>query len=334
MIADDPTMQVANRVSELPAGMIPLIYSPRYNVTLFGLERLHPFDGRKFDRIRKHLLKSGVRAGEQFLTPEALTEAQLRVIHSERYLESLKSSKAVAEILELMPLKFVPANLIDWRILQPMRFASGGTLLTCRLALETGIAINIGGGFHHAERDNGGGFCVYCDVPIAIYLLQKEGLLKKALIVDTDAHQGNGFSNATRGDAGVFVVDFFDESIYPYPKVKESWSVPFPAQTDGSTYLNTLADVLPKAVEMHRPDLIIHNAGSDVLATDPLSTFRLAVEDVNERDLYVVALARKLNIPVAMVLAGGYSVESAEAHAKSIAGIISKFEKQRIRALV
>ncbi len=326
IISDDPTLEAAESANHLPAGMIPLTYSPGYNITLFGLEKLHPFDGRKFSKIRHHLLRSGVRTKEHFLAPQAITGEQLLVVHTKSYLESLRESLNVAHILELQSLMYVPSQLIDWRILQPMRLASGGTLLTCRMALKRGIAINIGGGFHHAEKDNGGGFCVYCDVPIAINILRNEGLINKALIIDTDAHQGNGFSNATRNDPGIFVVDLFDETIYPYPKVEETWSVPFPAETKGSTYLHKLAEVLPKAIEQFKPDLIIHNAGSDVLASDPLSTFRLAVEDVNERDIYVVALARKLNIPVAMVLAGGYSNQSAEAHAKSIEGIIKRFE--------
>jgi histone deacetylase 11 len=325
MVADDPTL-ISDSESQLPSWMIPLVYSSHYNVTLFGLEKLHPFDGRKFDKIKNHLVNEGLRSRDQFLKPSSISEEQLRVVHSKDYLDSLSCSEMIAHILEMPSLAYVPAALIDWRVLAPMRLASGGTLLTCKLALKHGIAINIGGGYHHAEKDRGGGFCVYSDVPVAINVLRQEELIKKAMIVDTDAHQGNGFSNATRNDPSVFVVDFFDETIYPYPKVEETWSVPFPAQTPGNTYLYTLADVLPKAVNQFKPDLIIHNAGSDVLATDPLSTFRLAVEDVNERDLYVAALGKKLGIPVAMVLAGGYSKESAEAHAKSIHGILKRFE--------
>lgn len=325
LAADDPTLS-PEISANMSAGMIPLIYSPGYNVTLFGLERLHPFDGRKFHKIQKHLLQAAVRNKSNFLAPKPITREQLKAIHTDQYLDSLSKSQNIARILELDPLTWVPASLIDWRILKPMRHAAGGTLLTCELALKSGIAINLGGGYHHADKSEGGGFCVYCDVPVAINLLRQQGLIKRAMIVDTDAHQGNGFSNATRGDLDTFVVDLFDESIYPYPKVSETFSVAFPANTGGETYLKTLREVLPAQIDQFKPDLIVHNAGSDVLASDPLSSFSLSVNNVNERDLFVTSLARERKIPIAMVLAGGYSTESAQAHAQSIVQIIRQFE--------
>lgn len=314
--------------AELPSsatGRVPLVYDSRYDITAFGIEKLHPFDGKKFSGIHRFLLENKLSNQADFTSPSPLSEEQLLEVHTRKYLDSLKHSKQIAEILELGPLALVPANLLDWRILKPMRLAAGGTFLTCRKALEHGIAINIGGGYHHAECDQGGGFCVYSDVPIAISLLRKEGLLKKAMVVDTDAHQGNGFSNVLRDEPASFVLDLFDESIYPWPKVKENWSVAFPAKTHGDKYLSTLEEVLPKAIDDFSPDLIVYNAGSDVLLSDPLSTFRLSVQDMNDRDLFVVKQARKRKIPIAMVLAGGYGKDSRNAHAKSIEAILRAF---------
>jgi histone deacetylase 11 len=88
--------------------------------------------------------------------------------------------------------------LTDWRVLAPMRYATGGTILACRLALEHGIAINLSGGYHHASGQCGGGFCVYADVPLAAKILHDEGLVGKVLVVDLDAHQGNGTASAFR----------------------------------------------------------------------------------------------------------------------------------------
>ena len=92
-----------------------------------------------------------------------------------------------------------------------------------------------------------------------------------------------------------------------------------------SKYLQLLREFLPKAIEKFKPDLIVYNAGSDVLDSDPLSSLRLTVRDLNTRDKYVVETARKSNIPIAMVLAGGYSSESALAQAKSIEQILERF---------
>jgi histone deacetylase 11 len=306
--------------------LVPLFYSKGYNISAFGLEKLHPFDGSKYQKIYDAIKSSGLRSAEDFERSKALKASQLMEVHTSRYLESLKDAKVLSHILEVGALQVVPPILTDWRILKPMRLAAGGTLETCRAALKNGLAINIGGGYHHADRNEGGGFCVYCDGPIAMKLLRKEGLLKSALIVDTDAHQGNGFANVARGEDDIHVLDFFDQSIYPYPKVKEDWSVPLPAKTDGHTYLAKLKSILPEAIDKFKPDFIFYNAGSDVLASDPLSTLLLRVEDMNERDLFVVSSARAKNIPLAMVLAGGYGSESAHAHSQSILQILRKFD--------
>lgn len=71
------------------------------------------------------------------------------------------------------------------------RFQTGGTILAAQLAAQNkSWAINIGGGFHHASGKRGGsGFCVYADISIALNKLLHEGSIKRAMIVDLDAHQ-------------------------------------------------------------------------------------------------------------------------------------------------
>src|SRR5207244_1037180 len=101
-------------------------------------------------------------------------------------------SKVLAQILEVPIVRRLPRWAIDWRILRPMRYATGGTIEACRLALAHGMAINLGGGFHHAAANWSSGFCVYADVPVALAILHGEGKLQRALVVDLDAHQGNG----------------------------------------------------------------------------------------------------------------------------------------------
>lgn len=66
---------------------------------------------------------------------------------------------------------------------------TGGTALAAELAVQHRAAINIGGGFHHASGDRGGGFCVYADITLALRNLLDSGSIKSALIVDLDAHQ-------------------------------------------------------------------------------------------------------------------------------------------------
>src|SRR5437588_427178 len=113
-------------------------------------------------------------------------------VHTPQYLVSLRRPLTLARILEVPIIGMVPASFTDWRVLQPMRWATGGTVLACRMARECGLAINLGGGFHHAGPAAGSGFCAYADTPVALAMLHAEKPFRAALVVDTDAHQGNG----------------------------------------------------------------------------------------------------------------------------------------------
>ncbi len=199
--------------------MVPLVYSPRYNVTACGLERLHPFDGRKYGRIRDWLIRQGLRQLADFVTPRPCTRADLLRVHTPEYLRSLRDRRVLARILEVPVVRYLPACLIAWRVLRPMRWAVGGTALACCLALERGLAINLGGGFHHASGDRGGGFCAYADAPLALLALKDEGRIGCALVVDTDAHQGGGTADTIQPWPWAHILDLFEADLFPWPVV-------------------------------------------------------------------------------------------------------------------
>jgi histone deacetylase 11 len=327
--------------------MVPLVYSRRYNITAFGLERRHPFDGCKYRRIHDWLIRQGLRQPSDFITPRPCARADLLRVHTPEYLRSLRDRRVLARILEVPVVGHLPAWLVAWRVLQPMRWATGGTVLACRLALEKGLAINLGGGFHHASPDRGGGFCAFADVPLALAALQQERFapvlgggfprlgegcptlstpLGPILIVDTDAHQGNGTADAIRSWPWAHLLDLYEEDLFPWPKAEEALPVPLPRGLCGAGYLDLLREHLPDALEHVDPKLIVYNAGSDVLEADPLAGLCLTVEEMCERDFYVVTQACARGVPLAMVLSGGYGPHSWEAHARSIEGILARFD--------
>jgi histone deacetylase 11 len=308
--------------------MVPLVYHPRYNITAFGLERLHPFDSIKYRRIHDALLNRGIRKPGDFVRPSPMSRGELLKVHSEPYLDSLRRSAAIARILEVPVARRLPAWLLDWRVLGPMRYATGGTVLAARLAREHGVAINLGGGFHHAAAGSGGGFCVYADIPLAARILRDDGLPGNVLVVDLDAHQGNGTATTIRPWSWAFILDVFQDSLFPIPKEAEDFPVPLAAGTSGSEYLEVLRENLPKALDVVRPDLVIYNAGSDPFVDDPLAGLRLSIGDLADRDLLVVDLVRERSIPIAMVLSGGYSTVSWKIHADSIEGILTRFDRR------
>ncbi len=287
--------------------MIPIVYHPGYNFTAFGLERLHPFDSRKYQRIHDSLIARGLRRSGDFVRPRAPTRRELGELHSSAYLNSLRSPKSLVRILEVPIVARLPGSLIDWRILRPMRLATGGTLLASRLALEHSMAINLGGGFHHAAADWGGGFCVYADIPWAAAVLHGEGRIRKVIVVDLDAHQGNGTAAVFTTWPWASIFDVYQEDLFPARKEPEDYPFALPAGMTGSEYLDLIREFLPDALDAVRPDLLIYNAGSDPFVNDPLAGLRLTMSDLADRDSIVVTFARERSIPVAMVLSGGYS---------------------------
>ncbi len=309
--------------------MIPVIYHPSYNITAFGLERLHPFDSRKYQRIHDALITRGLRRRGDFLRPRPVSRTDLLKVHTAQYLDSLRQPAVLARILEVPIVRRLPAWLLDWRVLGPMRLACGGTILACRQALEYGLAINLGGGYHHAAGGWGGGFCVYADIPLAAKTLHDEGRVAKAMVVDLDAHQGNGTASVFQSWPWATIFDLFERNLFPTHKEPEAYPLPVPTGLGGPEYLQIVEDALPVALDTVRPDLLIYNAGSDVFVGDPLAGFRLSANEVAERDLRVVTIARERDIPVAMVLSGGYSSESWRIHTDGIEGILTRFDGGR-----
>jgi histone deacetylase 11 len=308
--------------------MIPLIYHPFYNITAFGLERLHPFDSRKYRRIHDALIARGLRRAVDFVRPISVSRGDLLKLHTPEYLRSLRRSEALARILEVPIVRRLPGWAIDWRVLRPMRYATGGTLLACRQALEHGVAINLGGGYHHAAAGWGGGFCVYADVPLAAKVLHDEGRAGRVMVVDLDAHQGNGTAAVFQDWPWATIFDLYERDIFPARKEPEDYPLPVRSGLTGVEYLGIVQEALPVALDSVRPDLLIYNAGSDPFTGDPLAGFRLTMSDVAERDLVVVTMARERGIPVVMVLSGGYSAESWRIHTDGIEGILTRFDRR------
>jgi histone deacetylase 11 len=301
-----------------------LVYSPDYDISLPGLDWLHPFDGRKFSRAWTLLGKLSHGACEQvLLRPHApiATEDLLRV-HSQEYLDSLSSSSVVAKALEVGALAWLPSSVVQRRILHPMRMACAGTVLAMRHALQQqAVVMNLGGGFHHAFRDHGEGFCIYADVAAALATVRAQGLLAHddpVAIVDLDAHRGNGVWDLCGSDPSVQVLDLYNAQVYPglFPGSIEEFpfQIPFKARTTDDAYLATLREELPAFLASipRKPALAIYNAGTDVLAGDPVGRLAVSPEGVVTRDAMVVDTLSGQGIPVVIVTSGGYSSKSHE----------------------
>jgi len=302
---------------------VALVYSKQYEINLGGLERLHPFDIHKYTKICRQLIKDRLVRREDFHVPKPVDREQILLVHTEKYLERLKDPKRVAEYLEAPMVGALPAAMLDRGMLSAFRHASGGTLLAARLALKHGVAINLGGGYHHAKPDNGEGFCIYADMPIAIRVLRKEKLIRRALVIDLDVHQGNGTAVCCQGDESVFTFSMHQGDIYPIPKEKSDRDIELPAGTDDRQYMKILRKALPELIDRARPDLVLLQAGCDVLAGDPLASLKITKQGIVTRDSFVVDTCVERAIPIVVTLGGGYSPEAWSVQHASIRQILA-----------
>lgn len=303
---------------------VQLVYSPSYLINLGGLERLHPFDIKKYQRIHDQLVADGLVRNDQTLQPSSLTVDDLKLIHSDQYLEDLKVRKNVARFLEAGMLEYAPVSL-ETAVMEPFRRASAGTLLAARKALENGIGINIGGGYHHAKPEIGEGFCLYADVPIAIRKLQQEDLIKTALVVDVDVHQGNGTAVCLAGDDSTFCFSMHQGDIYPIPKEESDLDVELDSGMRDDEYLRLLESNLSKLFDQSSPDICFIVGGCDTLAGDPLASLKMTPAGIVSRDAMIVRHCVDRNVPVVLTLSGGYSPDAWKAQYESIKNLIETY---------
>ncbi len=312
------------REREAPA-KLPIIYSPHYDIRVLGIEKLHPFDSEKYGKVYRYLVEKVGIDEAAFYHPEPVSDETLLTVHSKNYLNSLKKSANIAYIAEVMMAAIVPNPILQKHLLVPKRYATGGTILGCELALEHGWAINLSGGYHHAKADSGGGFCYFADVPIAVRRLWEEKSNLRVMIVDLDAHQGNGNAEIFWDDPRVAIFDVFNGYIYPgdYEAARfVKYNHPVKMFIGDGEYLGLLKNGLPGAIEESSPELVIYNAGTDILKGDMLGGMGISAEGIIARDEIVFRCAVERKVPILMLLSGGYTRRSAKIIGRSIENIL------------
>lgn len=286
----------------LRSGEVMIAYHPSYSMS--GLHG-HSLSRNALERGERVLATLGgrglVRPGDVVSAPR-VELLDLARVHTMPYLESLNDPAVLGRIFGID----ADHMLIDMP-LAAQRHAVGGTLVAAKCVTRgtSRVALNLGGGLHHAHRERGSGFCAYNDVAVAIAALRAKGYDAPITIVDLDFHQGDG-------NEAIFA---HDRSVLTYSLHGSTWqecdavanvSVELPPGTRDSAYLTTLRETLPAALATHQPKLVFFIAGNDVLADDGLGDFALSPRGVAERDALVLEEARSLGAGVVIVLGGGY----------------------------
>jgi histone deacetylase 11 len=323
-----------------------LVYTHRYNIGFPGLNRLHPFDVRKYGRAWRAVGRDARRLRNQAWVGVARPASigDLAAVHDPAYLNRLRDPKQLASVLELPLVRRFPGWVV-WRvILRPMQWAVAGSLIAAREALAAGVAVNLSGGYHHAKPSNGEGFCVFNDVAYLVHGLRADERLmedERVVYIDLDAHQGNGVCHYFRSDHRMFVYDAFNPRIYPSydrdARDRIDCPVPLPQGCMGTEYLRLLEGTLPGFLDSvgsaGRVRLAVYNAGTDVFEGDALGGLKLSAADVLARDLYVIEQLRARGIPVVMLLSGGYSHESHRLVANTVVELLRRYGSDRDDAL-
>jgi acetoin utilization deacetylase AcuC-like enzyme len=313
--------------------MLPfkLVYSDDYYLPIGS----HVFPAEKYKRIHDRLLESGIAGPSDFVTPHPATDADVLLVHTPQYVEKLKTGTLSQREQMELEVPFSPA------LVKAFWLAAGGSMLAADHALNDGVGISIGGGFHHAFPDHGEGFCMIHDVAIAIRRMQRDGKIRRAMTVDCDVHQGNGTAaifagtrtaskplpsvptstlnpaspartaaktklhSAHAGD--VFTISLHQENNYPAWKPPSSIDIDLPDEIGDDDYLAWLDNALSSGLRQFDPELLCYIAGADPYREDQLGGLSLTMNGLKKRDELVFRVARARGIPVMVTLAGGYA---------------------------
>jgi acetoin utilization deacetylase AcuC-like enzyme len=310
--------------------MLPfkLIYSDDYYLPIGA----HVFPAEKYRMICRRLLDERIAEPSDFVAPLPASDDDILLVHTPEYVHKLKTG--TLSPLEEMQLE-VPFSP---DLVKAFWLAAGGSILASQLAFRDGIAINVGGGFHHAFPDHGEGFCMIHDVAVGIKWMHREGKLRRAMTVDCDVHDGNGTAaifpprsraakplpsasgiqsdlrgahaqlrDSSDGDLEVFTISLHQANNYPSHKPPSSIDVNLPDETDDTHYLGWLDQALSSALRQFEPELLCYIAGADPYKEDQLGGLSLTIDGLKKRDELVLQVARSRNIPVMVTYAGGYA---------------------------
>jgi acetoin utilization deacetylase AcuC-like enzyme len=278
------------------------VYSDEYWMVNIGR---HVFPVRKYRVVYEKLLALGVPK-DRFLAPQPVGDADLLLVHTARYLKKLDAgSLSAAEVLAL-ELPYSP------ELGRVARLHVGGTVLAARQALEDGLCVHLGGGFHHAFPDHGEGFCVLNDVAVALEVLRRDGRIGRAMVVDCDLHQGNGTAAIFEKKDYAFTFSIHQMDLYPADKPSSTVDVGLWSGDGDEAYLRALREHFPRLYLKFKPGLVFYLAGADPREGDQLGGLTLTERGLAARDRIVLEGAQRLSLPVVIVLAGGYGRELAD----------------------
>ena len=293
--------------------------SARYTVPL---PSGHRFPIAKYALVRDAVTAQGLLPAASVLEPDRTERWALELVHQPGYVTSVLEGSLTP--VAVRRLGFPWSEALRERSLRTAQ----GTLEAARDALAQGAGINLAGGTHHAFADRGEGFCVFNDVAIGIRVLQREGLLTRAAVIDLDVHQGNGTAAVFAADPDVFTFSMHGARNYPFHKEQSTLDLALEDGCDDAAYLDLVGRHLDDVLDRARPELVFYLAGADPYAGDRFGRLRLSMDGLVRRDRLVFRAARHRGIPLVMTLSGGYARdvrEVATIHANTVRELVAAY---------
>jgi acetoin utilization deacetylase AcuC-like enzyme len=240
-------------------------------------------------------------------------------VHDFDYLEGLERPGATERAFGVRL-----SERLEQCVLDSHRGQVGATSLAARLAVERGgVVVHAGGGFHHARRDRGAGFCLFNDVAIAIARRRERGFSGRVAVLDLDLHDGDGTRSIFAADATVHTYSIHSCRWDDDESAIESTSIELGSGVEDARYLESLGDSLPPLLDRFRPELAFFLAGVDPAADDALGDWKISAAALVERDRMVLDELERRAVPTVIVLAGGYGEDAWRHSARSLARLFS-----------
>jgi acetoin utilization deacetylase AcuC-like enzyme len=279
--------------------MLPfkLVYHEGYDLNLGE----HVFPSQKFRLIAEKLVVDRIASKEDFLRPQPASDSDILRVHTTEWVQKLKTGTLTHS--DIMKLE-VPYSQ---ELVDAFWLAAGGTIAAAQAALRDGFGCNLGGGFHHAYPGHGEGFCAIHDVAVAIRRMQSDGVIRKAMVVDTDVHHGNGTAAIFGKDDSVFTLSIHQANNYPAHKPASTLDLNMEDGVSDEEYLGALLPAVRHGLEKFQPDMLFYVGGADPYREDQLGGLDISIGGLKARDSGVFEEARKRKIPVVTTLAGGYA---------------------------
>lgn len=266
---------------------IPIIYHPQLSKFDFG--RGHPFRGERFESFMRLFNNLGLDEKSLFevIEPKMAQDKDLERVHTRQYIEQVKYLEQHGGHLSIDT--YVTPGMVDAAKLVVGAGMTAGKLIM-KDRYRTAITF---GGFHHAGAANGEGFCVFNDVAITTKMLLNEYPVGRVLIIDTDAHQGNGTMDIFYDDPQVLFISIHQDPQTLYPGrgfVDEigigrgkgfTVNMPMPMFAGNEQYEFALNEIFVPLAKEYQPDVIIQNGGADPHYADQLTQLGLDLDGLN-----------------------------------------------------